>query len=88
LKLEEQVPVRLNDENGGGGYTHDVTIRDRVSAFHLAYLDIKNEEEEWVEKWDLTEHKTLPRAVRVSFRTPREGQVEWVFPIMMAVLAP
>src|SRR5215467_4685162 len=43
LKLEEQVPVRLTDESGGGGYTHSVLIRDRVSAFHLAYLDIKNE---------------------------------------------
>jgi prepilin-type N-terminal cleavage/methylation domain-containing protein len=88
LKLEEQVPVRLADENGGGGYNHGVVIRDRVSAFHLAYLDAKNEEPEWVEKWDTAAHKTLPRAVRVSFRTPREGDVEWVFPVMMSVLAP
>jgi len=26
--------------------------------------------------------------VRVNFRTPREGEVEWVFPVMMSVLAP
>lgn len=88
LKLEEQIPVRLADENGGGGYTHSVVIRDRVSAFRLAYLDTKTEQEEWVEKWDTAEHKTLPRAVRVNFRTPREGEVEWVFPVMMSVLAP
>src|SRR5262249_53288674 len=88
VKLEEQVPVRLADQEQGSGYVHSVVIRDRVSAFHLSYLDIKDDQEEWVEKWDTTEHKGLPRAVRVNFRTPREGDVEWVFPVMITVLAP
>ena len=88
LKLEEQVPVRLADENGGGGYNHGVVIRDRVSAFRLAYLDAQSEKEEWVERWDTTERKALPRAVRLSFRTAADGEVEWVFPVMMSVLAP
>lgn len=88
LKLEEQVPVRLADENGGGGYNHEVVIRDRVSAFRLAYLDAQSEKEEWVERWDTTERKALPRAVRLSFRTAADGEVEWVFPVMMSVLAP
>ena len=88
LKLEEQVPVRLADENGGGGYNHGVVIRDRVSAFRLAYLDAQSEKEEWVERWDTTERKVLPRAVRLSFRTAADGEVEWVFPVMMSVLAP
>jgi general secretion pathway protein J len=88
LKLEEQVPVRLADENGGGGYNHGVVIRDRVSAFRLAYLDAQSEKEEWVERWDTTERKALPRAVRLSFRTAADGKVEWVFPVMMSVLAP
>ena len=88
LKLEEQVPVRLADENGGGGYNHGIVIRDRVSAFRLAYLDAQSEKEEWVERWDTTERKALPRAVRLSFRTAADGEVEWVFPVMMSVLAP
>ena len=88
LKLEEQVPVRLADENGGGGYNHGVVIRDRVSAFRLAYLDAQSEKEEWVERWDTTERKALPRAVRLSFRTATDGEVEWIFPVMMSVLAP
>jgi general secretion pathway protein J len=88
LKLEEQVPVRLADENGGGGYNHGVVIRDRVSAFRLAYLDAQSEKEEWVERWDTAERKALPRAVRLSFRTAADGEVEWVFPVMMSVLAP
>jgi len=88
LKLEEQVPVRLADENGGGGYNHGVVIRDRVIAFRLAYLDAQSEKEEWVERWDTTERKALPRAVRLSFRTAADGEVEWVFPVMMSVLAP
>jgi prepilin-type N-terminal cleavage/methylation domain-containing protein len=88
LKLEEQVPVRLADENGGGGYNHGVVIRDRVIAFRLAYLDAQSEKEEWVERWDTTERKALPRAVRLSFRTAADGEVEWIFPVMMSVLAP
>ncbi len=88
LKLEEQVPVRLSDENGGGGLANEIVLRERVTAFRLAYLDPQSEKEEWVERWDPAERKVLPRAVRLSFRTAAEGEVEWVFPVMMSVLAP
>ena len=89
LKLEEQVPLRLSDENAeGGGYKNEIVLREGISGFRLSYLDPQSEKEDWVEKWDANERKTLPRAVRLNFRSPQEREVEWVFPVMMTVLAP
>jgi general secretion pathway protein J len=87
LKLEEQVPVRLGGD-GGSGFNNGVVLRERVAEFNLTYLNPQSEKEEWVERWDTNERKVLPRAVRLSFHTPAEGDVEWVFPVMMSVLAP
>ena len=88
LKLEEQVPVRLGDENAESGYQNAVVLRERVTEFRLAYLDPQSEKGDWVEKWDGNERKALPRAVRLNFRVNGEREVEWVFPVMMNVMAP
>jgi prepilin-type N-terminal cleavage/methylation domain-containing protein len=87
LRVEEQVPLRVSDDSGGG-YTNEIVLADQVAAFRLTYLNPQSEKEDWVERWDPAERKTLPRAVRLNFRLEGKREVEWVFPIMMNVLAP
>lgn len=87
LRIEEQVPVRVSDD-AGGGYTNEIVLADQVSGFRLTYLNPQSEKEDWVDRWDPAERKTLPRAVRLNFRLEGEREVVWVFPIMMNVLAP
>lgn len=87
LKLEEQVPMRLGDESAAGGYKNEVVLREGISELRLGYLDPKSENGDWVDKWDGNERKALPRAVRLNFRDG-EREVEWVFPVMMTVMAP
>jgi type II secretory pathway pseudopilin PulG len=84
LTLEEQVPVA--DE--GGGYSNSVTVAENVSALKLSYLNWDNDKQDWVERWDPAERKTLPRAVRLNFKDTGQREVEWIFPVMMTVLAP
>ena len=86
LQVEEQVPVRVSDDSGG--YTNSIVLTDQIAGFRLTYLDPQNEKQDWVERWDPAERKTLPRAVRLNFRVHGDREVEWVFPIMMNVLAP
>jgi len=86
LKIEEEVPLRVA-EDSGGGYANSIVLTNSVTGFHLAYLDPQSEKENWLERWDPAERKTLPRAVRLNFRVNRDHEVEWVFPIMMTVLA-
>jgi general secretion pathway protein J len=86
LTLEEQVPVRADDDSGG--YTNSIVLADKVSGLHVTYLDPQGDNEDWQERWDGSEKKRLPRAVRFKFRGNGEREVEWVFPIMMTVLAP
>jgi general secretion pathway protein J len=87
LKLEESVPVRLSDEDGGAGQTHGLTIQDNIRDFRLAYLDPQADEEQWEDRWDAKERRTLPRAVRFTFIDENGKEARWIFPLMMTVLA-
>jgi len=88
IKLEEQMPVRLKDEEGAPAISNTVVLRERVSGFRLAYLDPQDERDNWRERWDNDEHKEMPRALRLSYRNENGKDVQWTFPIMMAVLTP
>jgi hypothetical protein len=82
--LEEQVPVSQE----GGAYTNAVTVADNVSGLRLSYLSWENDKQEWLERWDPAERKTLPRAVRLNFKDEEAREVEWIFPIMLSVMTP
>jgi len=87
LILEEKTPVRLEDEEKGTGFKNSVVLRKGVSRIRLEYLDSNRNEESWVEQWDGGERRTLPRAVRLSVQEEGGKEIEWIFPIMMSVLA-
>jgi prepilin-type N-terminal cleavage/methylation domain-containing protein len=87
IKLEEQVPVRIKQEKEAAAISNTLVLRERVSGFRLAYLDSQDERENWRERWDKDEHKGIPRAVRLSYRTENGREVKWTFPIMVTVLA-
>ena len=86
LTLEEQVPARADED--AGGYSNSIVLADKVSHLQVTYLDPQIDGDGWVERWDGGEKKSLPRAVRFKFRGRGDREVEWVFPIMMTVLAP
>lgn len=88
LSLEEITPVRVGGDDGGAGSTQRVVLRERIRDFRLAYLDPQAETETWEERWDGQEKRMLPRAVRLSFVEEGGRTVQWVFPVMMVVLAP
>lgn len=89
LSLEETTPVRVGGENGSAGQTHRVVLRERIRDVRLAYLDGQAAEDEiWEDRWDGGERRVLPRAVRLSFIDESGREVQWVFPVMMVVLAP
>jgi hypothetical protein len=87
MKLDETVPVRIDDENGENGQHNSLVLQQDAREFRLAYLNPQVAEEKWEDRWNGTEQKTLPRAVRVSYRTGTGKEVRWVFPVMMSVLA-
>jgi len=84
LTVEEDVPVG----ESAGGYSNSVTLAENVSALKLSYLNWDNEKQDWLERWDPAEQKTLPRAVKLNFKNVEQREVEWIFPVMMTVLAP
>jgi general secretion pathway protein J len=93
LTLEEEMPVRVSDKElggglgaAGGGYRNSVILAEGLRSFRLEYLDPQSQDEHWTEEWDGRQRRALPRAVRLSFRGERGGEVRWVFPIMIAVL--
>ena len=88
LYLEETTPVRLTGEDVSIGQTHRIVLRTGIRKFRLAYLDGQSEEEIWQESWDSSERRMLPRAVRLSFVDENGRDVQWVFPVMIIVLAP
>jgi Type II secretion system (T2SS), protein J/Prokaryotic N-terminal methylation motif len=88
IKLEEQVPVRIQQDDQPPAISNIVVLRDRVSGFHLSYLDPQDEPERWRERWDQEVRKGLPRAVRLTYRNENGREIQWTFPVMMAVLAP
>lgn len=87
LHLEETTPVRVSGEDGGG-QTHRLILRQRIADLRLAYLDGQAADERWEERWDGAERRILPRAIRISFVEESGNQVQWVFPVMINVLAP
>jgi prepilin-type N-terminal cleavage/methylation domain-containing protein len=88
VRLQETTPVRLNGEGGTGGQTYGLALYDNVREFRLDYLDPQGEDENWEERWDARERRTLPRAVRLTYQDERGTEVRRVFPVMMVVLAP
>jgi hypothetical protein len=87
LRLEEEVPVRIDSDEDPGGYRNGIVVREGIKEFRLAYLDPQSEEEKWEDRWDAKERRTLPRAVRLNYRTEEGREVRWVFPMMMSLLA-
>jgi len=87
VTLEESVPVRLSDEDGGSGQKHRLMIQENIRDFRLAYLDPQAEAEQWEDRWDAKERRILPRAVRFVFIDENGKEVRWVLPLMMTVLA-
>jgi general secretion pathway protein J len=86
--LEEQAPVRLEQEKTMATISNTLVLRERISGFRLAYLEPQEETEIWLERWDQDEHPGLPRAVRLSYRNENGKDVQWTFPVMMMVLVP
>lgn len=88
LLLEEATPVRVGTDDDGAAQVHRLTLREKIRDFRLAYLDGQRDEEVWEERWSGAERLMLPRAVRLAFTDETGGEVRWVFPVMMVVLAP
>jgi general secretion pathway protein J len=90
LRLEEETPVRVpneEDNEGHEGVRNGMVIREGIKEFRLSYLDPQSEEEKWEERWDTVERNGLPRAIRLEYRTEEGGKAQWVFPVMMNLLA-
>jgi prepilin-type N-terminal cleavage/methylation domain-containing protein len=90
LYLEEETPVRVpneEDNEGHEGVRNGMVIREGIKEFRISYLDPQNEEEKWEERWDAGERNGLPRAIRLDYRTEDGGKAQWVFPVMMSLLA-
>jgi general secretion pathway protein J len=90
LRLEEETPVRVQDDEGNEGHEglrNGMVIREGVKEFRITYLDPQSEEEQWEERWDAGERNGLPRAVRLEYRTESGRKAQWVFPLMMNLLA-
>jgi len=85
LLLEEESPERLE---GQGVDKNRVVLSEGVRDFRIEYMDSQGEEQRWVGSWDGGERKTLPRAVRLSHLRKDGREIQWVFPIMMSVMAP
>ena len=88
LEIEERTPVRLGDDQDVGGQGYRLVLQERARNFRLAYLDPQDEAETWHERWDGQERRMLPRALRLSFVDGSGHEIRWIFPVMMAVLAP
>lgn len=86
LRLEEESPVRVDDEEEGGGQRNRITLQEGIGSLRISYLDPQSADETWEDSWDGQERRTLPRAVRLSYRARDGSEARWVFPIMMNVL--
>ena len=87
LTLSEELPVRDCQGAGEGGQRNSVVLRKGIKQLRFAYLDPQGDGDQWEERWDATERKVLPRAVRLSYRTDAGKEVRWTFPIMVSLLA-
>jgi hypothetical protein len=82
------VPVRIKQEKDVAGISNTLVLRDHVSGFRLAYLEAQDGRENWRERWERELQKGLPRALRLTYRNENGREVQWTFPLMVAVLAP
>ena len=87
LTLAEKTPA-FAECGGGEGFTNSVVLGQEVRHFRIDYADPQGEEDAWVERWDGTEKRRLPQAVRFSFRDDRGEEIQQVFPIMLSILSP
>ena len=90
LRLEEETPVRVPSEDGDEtprGLSHGLVVHEGVKEFLITYLDPQSDEAKWEDRWDARETNTLPRAVRLHYFTEEGREVQWVFPVMMQLLA-
>jgi len=91
FRLEEETPVRVQSEDEDErqeGLRNAIAVREGVKNFRISYLDPQGDEAKWEERWDAKERNTLPRAVRLDYRTEEGRDVQWVFPVMLRLLAP
>jgi len=88
LGLEESMPVSLKSQAEHDGYKNRAILAQGVRELRIEYLDPQGEEERWGDQWDGNERRTLPRAVRLSYREENGEEIQWTFPIMLSVLAP
>jgi prepilin-type N-terminal cleavage/methylation domain-containing protein len=86
LKLEEESPVRFDDDADDAGQRNSITLQEGVGSLRIAYLDPQSADETWEDNWDGQERRVLPRAVRLTYRAQDGHEARWVFPIMMNVL--
>ena len=90
LRLEEEIPVRVpseEDSEKDQGISNGMVIREGVKEVRITYLDPQSDAEKWEERWDAGERNMLPRAVRLNYLTEEGREVQWVFPVMMNLLA-
>ncbi|HEX9446136.1 MAG TPA: prepilin-type N-terminal cleavage/methylation domain-containing protein [Candidatus Binatia bacterium] len=93
LTLEEEMPVRVGDKGGGGGYRNSLVLAEGLRGFRIEYLDpgtdaqAQTAEVNWVDAWDGKQKRALPRAIRLIYRGDRGEEIRWTFPIMIRVLA-
>ena len=90
LRLEEEIPVRVLSEEDGEpheGINNGLVIREGVKGLRITYLDPQSDEEKWEEGWDAKERNMLPRAIRLNYFTEEGREIQWVFPVMMNVMA-
>lgn len=88
LTLEELLPLSVGCQENAEGYRNTVVLSEGIKDFRIGYLDPQGEDGNWVEQWEGKEKRILPRAVRFSLRGGGGEEIQWVFPVMMSVLAP
>ena len=91
LRLEEETPVRVPNEDEDErqeGLRNAIVVREGVKELRMSYLDPQGDDAKWEERWDAKERNTLPRAVRLDYRTEEGREVQWVFPVMLRLLVP
>lgn len=90
LRLEEEIPVRVpseEDSEAPEGISNGLVVREGIKKLRINYLDPQSDEEKWEERWDAREKNMLPRAVRLSYLTEEGREIQWVFPVMMNLMA-
>lgn len=87
LTLDEETPLRLEGD-AGGGYKNSIVLGQGIRDFRMDYLELEGDQERWEERWEGQEKKNLPRAVRLRYRLEQGGEENWIFPVMIRVLTP